>query len=93
MSEVELEDNSIRVDAKLLGASLGVDASQVQPFMRDGRITSTCERGIDADAGTYRLTFFHANRRLRLIVGESGDILRRSTIDFGDRPIPGTIRK
>ncbi|MGH3631006.1 MAG: DUF6522 family protein [Sciscionella sp.] len=93
MSKVDFDDNSISVDAKLIGTSLGVDASLVQPFMREGKITSACERGVDADAGTYRLTFFHANRRLRLIVGESGDILRRSTIDFGDRLVPDLTRK
>jgi hypothetical protein len=57
-----------------------------------GNITSLCERGVDADGGIYRPTFFHANRRLRLIVGESGNIIRRSMIDFGNRPIPAKTR-
>ena len=86
MAEIQLEENSISVDATLIGHSLGIDAALVQGLMRDGEITSLCERGIGEDAGTYRLTFFHRNRRARLIVGPSGNIIRRSAIDFGDSP-------
>lgn len=93
MSEIQLEENSISVDAKLIGNSLGVDASLVQPLMREGKITSICEFGVDGDAGTYRLTFFHANRRARVVVDETGNIIRRSAIDFGDRVNAVTIRK
>jgi hypothetical protein len=87
MSEVQIEDNSINIDVELIGTSLGVDASLIQALIREGKITSLCKRGVDADGGIYRPTFFHANRRLRLIVGESGNIIRRSMIDFGNRPI------
>jgi hypothetical protein len=52
--------------------------------MREGKITSACEHAVGEDAGTYRLTFFHANRRLRLIIGEAGNIIRRSMIDYGN---------
>jgi hypothetical protein len=93
VSDIQFEEGSISVDAKLIGKSLGVEVPLVQALMREGKITSICERGIDVDAGTYRLTFFHANRRLRLIVGEAGNIIRRSTIDFGDHPIGATIHK
>lgn len=91
MYEVQIEDNSINVSATLIGNGLGVDVSLVHPLMREGKITSLCERGIDADAGTYRLTFFHANRRLRLIVDESGKIIRRSMIDFGPSPLAAVL--
>jgi hypothetical protein len=90
MTEIQLEENVISVDATLIGRSLGIDEALVQGLMREGEITSLCERGVDEDAGTYRLTFFHRNRRARLIISPSGNIIRRSSVDFGDRP--GTAR-
>jgi hypothetical protein len=93
MSDVQFEEGSISVDAKLIGKSLGVEVPLVQALIREMKITSICERGVDQDAGTYRLTFFHGSRRLRLIVGEAGNIIRHSTIDFGDHPIAASLRK
>jgi hypothetical protein len=93
MSQARFENNSISIDARAVAKSLDLDAADVLSLIREGKITSTCERGVDEDAGTYRLTFFHASRRVRLIIGEGGNIIRRSTIDFGDRPTPGAYRK
>jgi len=83
MSAIQFDDGTISVEADLLGASLGIDSSLVPQLMRQGKITSACERGVDADAGTYRLTFFHASRRVRFVVDQAGRIVRRSMIDFG----------
>jgi hypothetical protein len=93
MSEIHLEENSISVDATLIGRSLGIDESLVQDLMRKGQITSLWEHGVDDDAGTYRLTFFHRNRRARFIVDGSGNIIRRSAIDFGDGPGAPRMRR
>ena len=38
-----------------------------------------CERGVDEHAGRYRMTFFHENRRFRLVVEEEGNAIQRST--------------
>jgi hypothetical protein len=48
--------------------------------MREGEITSLCEHGVDDDAGTYRLTFFHRNR------GPDSSSTDRATL-FGARPL------
>lgn len=93
MSDVQFEESSFSVNAKLVGKSLGVEAPLVQALIRERKITSVCERGVDEDAGTYRLTFFYGRRRLRLIVGETGNIIRHSTIDFGDHPIVASLHK
>ena len=90
---VEIEDGAIEVDASVVGQGLGLEPPDVRRLMRDGAITSFCERGIDDDAGRYRLTFFYKSQRLRLIVDEAGRIIRRSTIDFGDRPLPARLRR
>jgi hypothetical protein len=90
---VEFQENGISVDASLIAEDLGIDPSAVQAGVRQGKITSLCERGIDQDAGCYRVTFFHRNRRLRLVVDLEGNVLRRSLLNFGDRTLPASFRK
>ena len=85
-------DGTFEVDAAVLARELGVDASHVPGLLRAGQITSFCERGVDNDRGRFRLTFFHKGKRLRLVLDELGRVLRQSTIDFGDRPLPSRLR-
>lgn len=61
-------------------------------FMRQGKVTSLSERGIDKDAGSHRLTFF-CDRRLRIVANESGDVVQHSVIDFSDHPLPASARR
>jgi len=89
----EFEDGAIQVDATIVAKGLGMAPANFMELLRQGRITSLCEKGIDADSGRHRLTFFAGNRRFRLVVEESGVIVQRSTIDFGDRPIPMSARR
>lgn len=93
MAMIEFEDGGIQVDAMVVAEGFKIDPSLVQARMREGKITTLCERGIDDDEGRHRLTFFSENRRLRLLVDEEGNILHRSAIDFGDRGLPGSARK
>jgi hypothetical protein len=93
MTEIQFEDRAIVVDANVIGKAFGIDRTRVQQLMREGKITSLSERGTDDDAGTCRLTFFYGNCRARLIVSEQGHILRRSSIDFGNRAIPAMMRR
>lgn len=92
MGEVEFEDGAFNVDAALIASGLGIDVAQVQPLMRDGTITSICERGVDEDAGHYRLTFFHQTRSVRLLVDDKGNVIQKSRIKLatspGSRPAP-----
>ena len=83
MHKLEIQDGVIQVDANIIGRDLGLGAFEVQSLMREGKLTSSCERGVDEDEGRYRLTFFHGGRRLRLIVDGTGRIIRRSLVDFG----------
>lgn len=78
MGEIELSDGSVNLDASLIAADFGLDAPGVLEAMRTGRMTSIWERGVDDDAGRYRVTFIHENRQLRLIVDANGQILERS---------------
>lgn len=89
--QVEIDDETISVDATILGELLQVLPGDVPALMRDHAITCVCERGIDADEGEFRLSFFYRSRRARLSVDGSGQVLRRSIIDFGDRPLPRAL--
>jgi hypothetical protein len=85
---IEFTDDTFMVDAELVGELLHIPASQVPFLMREGKITSACERGVDDHAGEFRLTFFYRSRRARLSTDQSGRVTRRSVVDFGDRPTP-----
>jgi hypothetical protein len=93
MAVVEFEEGALRIDAAVIGQGINVEPSLVQDRMREGKITVLCERGVDEDAGRYRMTFFHENRRFRLVVDEEGTAIQRSTVDFGDRQLPTSMRK
>lgn len=84
MSEVEREGDGFVVDAALLAAAFGRSVTQVRAFMTNGRITTRSETGTDADAGRWRLTFYHDGRAFRLTVDAQGNILSRATFDARD---------
>jgi hypothetical protein len=90
---IRIDDGAIEIDASIVGAGLRLEPQEVLSLMRANAITGVCERGIESDAGRYRLTFFHKGRRLRLIVDASGRVVRSSTIDFGDRPMPAGMHR
>jgi hypothetical protein len=83
MSSVEFEHGAFSVNAALIAEGLGIEPGLVQPGMRDGSITSLCERGLGSDSGRYRLTFFHGVRRFCLVVDATGNVIEKSTADVG----------
>lgn len=83
---VDVNHGKICIDASLLAPLLDLAPQQITELMRDGAITSMSERGVDADAGTLRLTFRYRSRRARVTIDATGKVLRRSGVDFGDRP-------
>lgn len=93
MTAVEFEDGAVQVDAAIVAAGLGMAVAHFRKEMQAGRITSLCERGVDADHGRHRLTFFAASRRFRLVVDADGTILQRSSVDYGDAPLPASLRR
>lgn len=93
MKPIEFRDGAVQIDASLIAEGLGIALPLLKEQMRTGEITSLSERGIDADSGRHRLTFFSAHRRFRLVVDEGGTIIQRSAIDFGNSPLPKSVRK
>jgi hypothetical protein len=92
-ARVTFENGAIEVDAALIAERFGIEPGLVQAHMQDGHITSLCERGIDEDAGTYRLSFFTKHKRVRLVVDAAGNVLRISALGSPDRPLPASFRK
>jgi hypothetical protein len=79
MSRIEFEEGAVSIDATVIAEGFGIDAALVQGLMKDGRITSVCERGVDEDAGRHRLTFHFSGRSLRIVADGSGEIVESTT--------------
>ncbi len=75
---LEPTDGGMTIDAADLARLLDLPAEDVRRMMNDGFITTRFERGEGEDAGRYRLTFFEGDRRIRLIVDGSGEVLQTS---------------
>jgi len=90
---IEFEGDVIQVDVAMVAKGLRIEPSFVHESMRDGKITTLCERGIDEDEGHHRLTFFSENRRFRPVIDEGGNVVQSSAVDFGDRGIPASARR
>ena len=93
MTSLEIEDGTVQIDATIVAEAFGMAPERLMALMRQGKVTSLSERGIDEDAGNHRLTFFIDHRRLRLVVNEAGRVVQRSLIDFGDHPLPASARR
>jgi len=81
MSVIERNGEDFVVGADLLAEAFGLEAGDVPELMKAGRITSRCETGTEADAGSWRLTFWHGTRACRFTVDGTGAILRRARFD------------
>jgi hypothetical protein len=92
MTPVEFNDGAVEVDARIIAEGLGMALPLFQQQMQAGLITSIVERGLDTDIGRHRITFFSVNRRFRLVVDARGAIVQRSTLNFGDAPLPASAR-
>lgn len=85
MSRVEFEQDAVRIDAASVAAGFAIKPALIQHLMHEGKITSLCERGVDRDVGTFRLSFFHGGRRLRLVVDAAGNVIERSVANIRRR--------
>ena len=93
MKPVEFADGAVEIDASIVAEGLGIALPRLKEGMRKGTITSISERGIDADQGRHRLTFFSEHRRFRIVVDASGAIVQRSAVDYGASTLPNSARK
>jgi len=68
----------IEIEASVIGDGLGIDPSQVQDLLREGKISTLCERGIGEDQGRYRVTFYYGKQRFRILTDEAGNVIEES---------------
>jgi hypothetical protein len=66
---------SIEIEGSVVARALGLEVDVFKQLMTDRKITTLCERGTGADNGRYRATFYHGNRRVRLVVDGDGRVL------------------
>lgn len=78
MNTVRIDGGDFVVEAEDLAGAFGVDAAEVLRCLREGLLTSRCEKGIGEHAGCHRLTFTHEGRVLRLTVDGDGRIVSRA---------------
>ena len=87
MSTVHIEGEAFVVEAEDLARAFGLDASEVIQALREGIVTSRCEKGIGEHDGRHRLIFSYKGRVLRLTVDDAGRILSRAV--FAPPPARG----
>lgn len=74
---VRIDGEDFVVDADDLAGAFGLDAAEVLRKLREGSLTSRCEKGTGEHAGRHRLIFTHEGCILRLTVDAEGAILSR----------------
>jgi uncharacterized protein DUF6522 len=90
---IEIDDGAFLIEASVIATGLDIKPAQVLILIRSGEITSISEQGVVEDAGFQRLTFYYRNRRFRLVVDRAGQILRRSSVNFGQQGRPSRKRR
>jgi hypothetical protein len=80
---LEPDGELFTIDARDLAVLFELDPERVRDMMRAGEIRSRVERGEGEDAGRFRLTFIHRERRVQLIVAADGRVLQRSRTRIG----------
>lgn len=95
MSAVRIDGEDFVVEAEDLARAFGVNADEVIRSLREGTLTSRCEKGIDEHEGRHRLIFSHQGRMLRLTVDGDGRILSRVMIAQppAREPQPGSVAR
>jgi len=93
MVEIEFHNGTVEISADLIAEGLSIAPKDVPALMRAGEITSLHEKGLDLDFGRTRITFFHRAKRFRITIDAEGHVIHRTTIDFGDQPLPSTLRR
>lgn len=78
MGDVTRQGDDFIVAADLLAKAFGLDPAEVQPLMRAGTLVGRTERGMDEDAGRWRLTFQYGGMACRFIVDDEGQVLKRA---------------
>jgi hypothetical protein len=73
----EAASEAVTIDAGFVAPLLGLAPDAFMAAIRRGAVVQRTERGVDEDAGHYRVTFRYRRRRCRLIVSaDTGAVLQ-----------------
>lgn len=86
MTGIDPTGEGFQVEAELIAEGFGLTQDEVSRRMRDGRMTSRCEKGTGEDEGRWRLTFFSEGRTLRLTLGPDLEVISRASFAAPRRP-------
>lgn len=73
----------IAIDGTVVARALGLDVDDFRRMMDERKIAVLCERGIGADAGLYRASFYIERKRARFVVDTDGRIVGPVAADGG----------
>jgi hypothetical protein len=65
----------IAIDGGIVAKALGLEVDAFRQLMEERKVAVLCERGIGADAGLYRASFYIERKRARLVVDAEGRIV------------------
>ena len=85
MTQIEINQGGFVVEASVIASAFGLAPEDIQPLMRNGEITSKCETGVGEDEGRSRLTFHYSDRAVRLVVDQTGAILKQASFPVRSR--------
>lgn len=69
---LEPDPPEVVIDAALVAPGLGLDVDAFRQQMDARKVQVLCERGTGEDDGLFRVTFYHQERRVRLVVDRNG---------------------
>ena len=93
MKPIEFADGAVEIDASIVAEGLGIALPRLKEADAHGQDHQPVRTRRRCGQGRHRLTFFSEHRRFRVVVDASGAIIQRSAVDFGDSPLPKSVRK
>lgn len=64
---------NVEIDAMIVAEGLDLAVPRFRELMQQGKVAVLCERGTGEDQGLYRASFYHAGKRVRLVVDSDGN--------------------
>ena len=71
----------IAIDGGIVAKALGLEVDAFRQLMEERKVVVLCERGIGADAGLYRASFYIERKRARLVVDAEGRIVAPAAVN------------
>lgn len=65
----------IEIDGAQVASAFGLATDEFKRLLDDRKIAQLCERGTGVDEGLYRTTFYHGQKRVRLVVDREGRLV------------------